>query len=97
MIDEFCLHHLAINKKKKKRERSLKIACRILRLQSLVNTIMFGTILIKLSTFYVPKAGRRASFGSGRDLVKFSRHSALSGLGSCTPCIFILFVTMRGI
>ena len=86
MTDEFCLPHLAI---KKKPERSLKIVQDF--------AIIFGTMLTRLSTFYVPKAGRRATFASGRNLVKFWRHSALSGLGNCTPCIFILYVTMRGI
>ena len=88
VTDEFCLPHLAI---KKNLSEAWKL-CRILRLQSLVNAIIFGTMLTRLSTFYVPKAGRRATFGSGRNLVKFWRHSALSGLGNCTPCIFILYI-----
>ena len=72
----------------KKNLREAWKSCRILRLQSLVNAIIFGTMLSKLSTFYVPKAGRRATFGCGRNLVKFWRHSALSGLGNCKTCIF---------
>ena len=34
--------------------------------------------------------GRRATFGSGRNSAKFWRHSAMSGHGSCMPCLFIL-------
>ena len=52
---------------------------RILRLQRHVNAMIFGPMLAKLSTF-----------GSGRNLAKFWRHSAVSGLGSCTPCLFIV-------
>ena len=50
-------------------------------------------MLVKLSTFNVPKVGRRATFESGRNSAKFWRHSAVSGLESCTPCLFILHVT----
>ena len=70
---------------------------RILRLHCRVNVMIFGTMLAKLWTFSVPKAGRRATFGSGRNSAKFWRHSAMSGLGSCTPCLFILYVVTRGI
>ena len=61
------------------------------------NAMIFGTMLAKLSTFYVPKAGRRATFGSGRNSAKFWRHSAVSGLGSCIPCLFILYMATPGI
>ena len=37
-----------------------------------------GTTLAKLSTFYVPKAGRRATFGSGRNSAKFWRKGVVS-------------------
>ena len=53
----------------------------------------FCAMLVKLSTFNVPKVGRRATFESGRNSAKFWRHSAVSGLESCTPCLFILHVT----
>ena len=33
--------------------------------------MIFGMMLAKVSTFHVPKAGRRATFGSGRNLAKF--------------------------
>ena len=69
---------------------------RILRLQSRVNLMIFGTMLAKLLTLYVPKVGRWATFGSGRNLAKFWRHLAVSSLGSCVPCLFILYVTTRG-
>ena len=54
-------------------------------LKSHVKLMIFGTMLVKLLTFYVPKVGRRATFGSGRNSIKFWRHSPVSGLGSCTP------------
>ena len=46
--------------------------------KSRVNAMIFGTMLAKLSTFYVLKAGRRATFGSGRNSAKFWRHSAVN-------------------
>ena len=62
-----------------------------------VNLMTFGTMLVKLSTFYVPKVEGRATFGSGRNSAKFWRHSVVCGLGSCTPCLFKLYVATCGI
>ena len=69
-----------------KRERSLKIEQDFQVAEpSKCDDFWHDATVAKLSTFHVPKAGRRATFGIVRDSAKFWRHSAVSRLGSCTP------------